>query len=52
MEDIYLQEKCANQEHTIEQLKAENNTMRMWGQLRKYRVSHKSWKQVPRYPWL
>ena len=28
MDDIYLQEKCANQEHTIEQLKAENNTMR------------------------
>lgn len=28
MNDIYLQEKCVNQEHTIEQLKAENNTMR------------------------
>lgn len=28
MSDIYLQEKCANQEHTIEKLKAENNTMR------------------------
>ena len=28
MNDIYLKEKCDNLEHTIEQLKAENNTMR------------------------
>ena len=28
MNNIYLKEKCVNQEHTIEQLKAENNTMR------------------------